>query len=63
LYGSSAEAVARCQGCDDVLFRVDGPRVRWVIVHLTYAARPERTPWPRTRFYGSFAEAWRDLGH
>lgn len=45
--------VARCGGCDDVLFRLDDES--WAIVHLTWTrASRERAPWPRFTQFGSF---------
>jgi hypothetical protein len=42
-------AVARCQGCDDVVFSAEGDHpIRFALVHLTWRRHPERLPWPTT---------------
>ncbi|MFI6803270.1 hypothetical protein [Streptosporangium canum] len=44
LFGQRVEAIARCETCDDVLFRILDQQ-SWVIVHLTW--RRETNPsWP-----------------
>jgi hypothetical protein len=40
--------VARSLARDDVIVAIDPDEV--AIVHLTYNARPETPPWPRTQF-------------
>lgn len=47
LFGLGLRAIARCEGCDNVIFEVsDGS---WALVHLTWArTRPEPAPWPST---------------
>ena len=52
LWGRGLVAVARCQGCDHVLFRVDDGT--WAIVHLTWSSHTEPPPWPSTIRLGSF---------
>jgi hypothetical protein len=47
LFGRSAMALARRSDQDDVLFAVDNPS-QFAVVHLSYAARPDRPPWPDT---------------
>ena len=61
LYGETMVAIARCEGCDDVLFSIEGEHVRWAIVHLTWSGKPERAPWPRATVLKSFADARQDL--
>ena len=41
-------AIARCEGCDEVVFSVEADPVRFVSVHLTWRRAPEQPPWPRT---------------
>ncbi len=49
LYGVRAVAVARCEGCDRVVFRVEAPPMtRWALVHLTWSRGTEPPPWPTT---------------
>jgi hypothetical protein len=56
LEGVSAIPIARADGSDDYLFQLEDGRVAWV--HLTFANRPERPPWPGTQVFESLA-AWR----
>lgn len=52
LHGIALNAVAKCDGCDDVVFRVfDG---MFAMVHLTWTLQPERPPRPQTTRRGSF---------
>jgi hypothetical protein len=52
LHGIALSAVAKCEGCDDVVFRAsDGT---FATVHLTWTLKPERPPWPQTRRLGRF---------
>jgi len=55
LNGVALEPIARADGVDDYLFQADDGRV--AEVHLTFANRPERPPWPRHVIYPSL-EAW-----
>jgi hypothetical protein len=48
LFGKPVIAVARREGCDDVLFSVEEDPARFVLVHLTWRQAPEPPPWPRT---------------
>ncbi|WP_150241939.1 hypothetical protein [Streptomyces albofaciens] len=48
LYGARVRAAARCETCDDDLFRVTDRSFRWAVVHLTWSGRQEQPPWPRT---------------
>jgi len=50
LQGAKATLVGRSSAKDDFLFRLgDG---RWAVVHLTWQ-RPDRPPWPATKFFGT----------
>jgi hypothetical protein len=48
LHGAGVCAAARCEGCDDVLFRVADRPFPWAVVHLTWTGHEEPAPWPRT---------------
>jgi hypothetical protein len=51
LFGFGLRAIARCIGCDDVVFSCsDGT---FAIVHLTWATN-ERSPWPETTRVSSY---------
>jgi hypothetical protein len=52
LQGLALRAVARCQGCDDVVFHASDDT--FAIVHLTWARKPEAPPLPRTARLGGF---------
>lgn len=52
LYGRSLTSVARCEACDDVLFRLDDET--WAIVHLTWTGRTEQPPRPVAQRLGGF---------
>lgn len=55
LHGIALSAVAKCDGCDDVVFGAsDGT---FAIVHLTWTLKPERPPWPQTTQLGSLIAA------
>ena len=56
LHGSDPTPIARADGSDDYLFKLEDGRV--AEVHLTFANRPERPPWPGTRVFDNL-EAWR----
>ncbi|MGP3770180.1 hypothetical protein ACTWJ8_05015 [Streptomyces sp. SDT5-1] len=65
LYEAEVTAEARCEGCDDVLFRVANRPFRWAVVHLTWLGREERAPWPMTTPLADLAELlteWADHG-
>jgi len=50
LHGLALTAVAKCEGCDSVVFRAsDGT---FAIVHLTWTRKPETPPWPGTTRLG-----------
>ena len=52
LHGLALAAVAKCDGCDSVVFRAsDGT---FAIVHLSWIRNPEAPPWPRTTRLGGF---------
>ncbi len=55
LHGETCNARAT-NYLDDYLFELADGRVAWV--HLTFANRPERPPWPGTQVFESL-EAWR----
>jgi hypothetical protein len=55
LSGETVVAVAARQDCDDVLFRVEGPPVRYAIVHLT-GSREVSPKWPITKFFDSLGQ-------
>ena len=52
LYGLALTAVAKCQGCDSVVFRVSDDT--FAIVHLSWIRNPDTPPWPRTTRLGGF---------
>lgn len=56
LYGLKLEPIARADGRDDYLFALEDGRV--AEVHLTFANRPERPPWPGTALFANL-DAWR----
>ncbi|MFJ3610414.1 hypothetical protein [Streptomyces hydrogenans] len=65
LHGVKATAVARCEGCDDVLFSIANQPFPWAVVHLTWTGREERAPWPMTTPLASLSELltkWADHG-
>ncbi len=54
LYGLTLTPIARADGRDDYLFQCDDGRV--AEVHLTFANRPERPPWPGSALYSNLEE-------
>jgi hypothetical protein len=52
LHGLGLRTVAKCEGCDDVVFRVSDDT--FAIVHLSWTQKAESPPWPRTTRLGSF---------
>ena len=44
LSGMRTTAIARCQVCDDVVFRVEAGPIWFALVHLTWRGRRESTP-------------------
>jgi hypothetical protein len=48
LHGAMVIAIARCGGCDEVVFSVEADPARFVSVHLTWRGSSERPPWPWT---------------
>jgi hypothetical protein len=63
LHGIKASAVAQLEGRDDVLYRLDEPGNRWVVVHLTW--HKEQSPdWPYVTWFcdfQDFSENWRRI--
>ncbi|TQL60111.1 hypothetical protein FB474_1493 [Oryzihumus leptocrescens] len=55
LYGLGLRAVAKCEGCDDVVFRASDNT--FAIVHLTWTGKPEAPPWPLATRLGGFVAA------
>ena len=51
LHGLGLSAVAKCEGCDDVVIRASDET--FAMVHLTWSRKPESPPWPRTKRLGS----------
>jgi hypothetical protein len=51
LQGVGLAAIARCTGCDHVVFRCSDDT--FALVHLSYA-HPDRPPWPTTTRLGGF---------
>jgi hypothetical protein len=56
LKGLELEPIARADGSDDYLFLCTDGRV--AEVHLTFANRPERPPWPGHAMFPSL-DAWK----
>lgn len=54
LHGLALTAIAKCEGCDSVVYRAsDGT---FAIAHLSWTRKPETPPWPRsTRLGGLIA--------
>ena len=50
LFGRRARALAVRVDCDDVLFELLAPP-GLAVVHLSYAERPDRPPWPTTELF------------
>jgi hypothetical protein len=55
LFGLAATPIARADGRDDHLFQLDDGRI--AEVHLKFANRPERPPWPVAALFADL-EAW-----
>jgi hypothetical protein len=53
LHGRIDTAIARCTGCDDVVFRLKTD-TGFALVHLTWSGKPEPPPLPRTILLPSF---------
>ena len=52
LHGLTLTAIAKCEGCDSVVYRAsDGT---FAIVHLSWTRKSETPPWPRTTRLGGF---------
>ena len=54
LFRRLARAIARRHDRDDVLFEVGQP-AQFAVVHLTYAAHPEKEPWPMADLFDTLA--------
>jgi hypothetical protein len=52
LYGLGLTAVAKCAGCDSVVFRASDDT--FAIVHLSWTRKPDTPPWPQTTRLGGF---------
>jgi hypothetical protein len=52
LHGLGLAAVAKCEGCDSVVFRVSDDT--FAIVHLSWRRKPEPPPSPQTTRLGGF---------
>lgn len=53
LYGRIETAVARCSGCDDVVFRLRGD-TGFALVHLTWRGKREEPPYPHATVLPTF---------
>lgn len=49
LFGARVIAIARCEGCDEVVFSVETDPARFVSAHLTWRGAQEQPPWPLTQ--------------
>lgn len=47
LFGKTVIALARCGGCDHVVYSVEEDPGWFVLVHLTWQSTPDKPPWPR----------------
>jgi hypothetical protein len=52
LFGARVIAIARCEGCDEVVFSVETDPARFVRVHLTWRRGADSPPWPLTEELG-----------
>lgn len=57
LYGLPVRTLARRQDNDDVLFQIEDGTGRVAEVHLAWAAKPDRMPFPLSGIYESL-EVW-----
>ena len=56
LYDVAAQAIARRVDCDDVLFKLEGKKEEFAVVHLTWSGRRDPNPgWPSTTLYSDIA--------
>lgn len=53
LHGGIDTAIARCTGCDDVVFRLKADS-GFALVHLTWSGKPAPPSLPRTALLPSF---------
>ena len=54
MYGLPVRMIGRDGGSDDTLFEMLDGTGRFALVHLTWAKRQERLPWPATVIYPNF---------
>ena len=54
LFQRPARAIARRYDQDDVLYAIENPS-QLAVVHLSYAAKPDRPPWPSTSLFDDIA--------
>jgi hypothetical protein len=52
LHGLGLTAIAKCEGCGSVVFRLSDET--FAIVHLSWIGKPDTPPRPRTTRLGSF---------
>ena len=57
LHGIRFAAIAKHEGCDDVLYQFLDGSTRVAVVHLTWARHPEPPPWPIAEIFPSI-EDW-----
>jgi hypothetical protein len=53
IYGRQAHAIARCCGCDEVVFALE-ENGTFALVHLTWSGHPDVPPWPHTTVLPTF---------
>lgn len=52
LHGLALAAIAKCEGCDSVVFRASDDT--FAMAHLSWTRKPEAPPWPATTRLGGF---------
>jgi hypothetical protein len=52
LHGHAFTTIAKCGGCDRVVFMLDDESR--AMVHLTWSGKAERAPWPETVRMGGY---------
>ena len=52
LHGVGLTAIAKCEGCDSVVFRLADET--FAIVHLSWNRKADTPPWPSTTRLGGF---------
>ena len=55
LDGLGLAAIAKCEGCESVVFRL--PDETFAIVHLSWIGKPDTPPWPTTTRLGGYIAA------